>query len=242
MEMTSVTIPLAFLAGTLSFLSPCVLPLVPVYLSYLSGSAIHDDRQIDRVQVFTHAALFVLGFTLVFIVVFGLPATLLGTALNQYSTTIAQVGGAILILFGLHTIGVFTIPFLNMTRQLHIDPGMTPGYLRSGMIGIAFAAGWTPCIGPLLGAVMTMAFTEPRTGAFFTFVYAMGLALPFLLTALLLTRATDFLRRLNRHAHIVQRVSGLFLIAVGLLLVSGQLATMNTFFMSITPDWLVERL
>lgn len=242
MEMTSVTIPLAFLAGTLSFLSPCVLPLVPVYLSYLSGSAIHDDRQVNRAQVFTHAVLFVLGFTLVFIVVFGLPATLLGATLNHYSMIIAQVGGAILILFGLHTIGLFTIPFLNMTRQMQIDPGVTPGYLRSGLIGIAFAAGWTPCIGPLLGAVMTMAFTEPRTGAFFTFVYAMGLALPFLLTALLLTRATDFLRRLNRHAHIVQRVSGIFLIGVGLLLVSGQLATMNTFFISITPEWLIEKL
>lgn len=242
MEMTSVTIPLAFLAGTLSFLSPCVLPLVPVYLSYLSGSAIHDDDQLNRAQVFTHAVLFVTGFTLVFIVVFGLPATLLGATLNHYSTIIARIGGVILIVFGLHTIGVFTIPFLNMTRQLRMDHGMTPGYLRSGMIGIAFAAGWTPCIGPLLGAVMTMAFTEPGTGAFFTFVYAMGLAMPFLLTALLLTRATNFLHRLNRHAHIVQRVSGVFLIAVGLLLISGQLATMNTFFINITPEWLIDRL
>jgi cytochrome c-type biogenesis protein len=242
MEMTSVTIPLAFLAGTLSFLSPCVLPLVPVYLSYLSGSAIHDDSELKRAQVFTHAVLFVTGFTLVFIVVFGLPATLLGAALNQYSTIIAQVGGVILILFGLHTIGVFTIPFLNMTRQISIDPGMTPGYLRSGLIGVAFAAGWTPCIGPLLGAVMTMSFTEPTTGAFFTFIYAMGLALPFLLTALLLTRATHFLHRMNRHAHIVQRVSGIFLILVGLLLVSGQLSTMNTFFINLTPEWLIDHL
>ncbi len=245
MEMTSVTIPLAFLAGTLSFLSPCVLPLVPVYLSYLSGSAIHDDDQLKRAQVFTHAVLFVTGFTLVFIVVFGLPATLLGATLNQYSTIIAQVGGVILILFGLHTIGVFTIPFLNMTRQISIDPGMTPGYLRSGLIGVAFAAGWTPCIGPLLGAVMTMAFTEPTTGAFFTFftfVYAMGLALPFLLTALLLTRATSFLHRVNRHAHIVQRVSGIFLILVGLLLISGQLATMNILFINMTPEWMIEHM
>lgn len=242
MDMGSVTIPLAFLAGMLSFLSPCVLPLVPVYISYLSGSAVHDDQQLQRVQVFTHAVLFVTGFTFVFIVLFGLPATLLGASLNQYGTVIAQVGGVILILFGLHTIGLFTIPWLNMTRQLQIDPGMTPGYLRSGLIGIAFAAGWTPCIGPLLGAVMTMAFTEPRIGVFFTFIYAMGLALPFLLTALLLTRATGFLRRLNRHAHIVQWVSGLFLIAVGLLLVSGRLATMNTFFMNLTPEWLIDHL
>lgn len=242
MEMSSVTIPLAFLAGTLSFLSPCVLPLVPVYLGYLSGSAIHEDNQLRRTQVFTHAVLFVTGFTLVFIVLFGLPATLLGAALNQYSTIIAQVGGVILILFGLHTIGIFTIPFLNMTKQLHLDHGMTPGYLRSGLIGVAFAAGWTPCIGPLLGAVMTLSFTEPKTGVFFTFVYAMGLALPFLLTALLLTRATNFLHRINKHAQIVQRVSGVFLILVGLLLVSGQFATLNTFFMRITPDWLVEHL
>ena len=242
MDPNSVTIPLAFLAGSLSFLSPCVLPLVPVYLTYLSGSTVHDGEVARRAQVFTHALLFVSGFTLVFILLFGLPATLLGSALNQYSGPISQAGGVLVILFGLHTLGVFTIPQLNMTKRLELEHGAAPGYLRSGLIGVAFAAGWTPCIGPLLGSVITMAFTQPASGVFFTFIYAMGLALPFLLTALLLTRATDLLRRVNRHALIVQRVSGVFLIAIGVLLASGHFATMNAFFLQVTPDWLIEHL
>lgn len=242
MDAGNVTTPLAFLAGMLSFLSPCVLPLVPVYISYLSGGAVAEESQPNRWHVFAHALSFVGGFTLIFIVLFGLPATYLGGALSQYSQYIARIGGVLVIIFGLHTIGLITIPALNMTRRMDIAHGERPGYVRSGLIGIAFAAGWTPCIGPLLGAVISMTFTQPSTGIFFTFIYAMGLATPFLLTALLVTRATEFLRRLNRHAHIVQRVSGVFLVAIGLLLATGQFATLNSLFVQITPDWLVEHL
>ncbi len=192
METGSITVPLAFLAGTLSFISPCVLPLVPVYLGYLSGSSVTDEAEADRWHIFSHALCFVGGFTLIFTLLFGLPATLIGGALSQYNRVIAQVGGVLVILFGLHTIGILHIPFLNMTRRVDVDHGSTPGYIRSTLIGMAFAAGWTPCIGPLLGAVMTMALSDPSQGVFFTLVYAAGLALPFLLTAILLTRATNF--------------------------------------------------
>ena len=242
METTSITVPLAFLAGTLSFISPCVLPLVPVYLGYLSGSTVTDEERADRWRIFSHALFFVGGFTLIFTLLFGLPATLIGSALNQYSNLIAQVGGVLVILFGLHTIGVVQIPFLNMTKRIDLEHGNTPGYIRSSLIGMAFAAGWTPCIGPLLGAVMTMAMSDPSQGVFFTLIYAAGLALPFLLTAALLTRATDFLRRMNRHARIVQWVSGIFLIGVGLLLVSGQFSSLNALFINLTPEWLVDHL
>jgi cytochrome c-type biogenesis protein len=242
MDASSVTTPLAFLAGMLSFLSPCVLPLVPVYITYLSGNATADEAPPNRLYVFMHALCFVGGFTLIFILLFGVPATYLGEALNQYSEYIARLGGILVIIFGLHAIGLITIPALNMTRRIDVAHGANPGYIRSGLIGIAFAAGWTPCIGPLLGAVISMTFTQPAAGMFFTFVYAMGLATPFLLTALLITRATQFIRRLNRHAHIVQRVSGIFLIAVGVLLATGEFTTMNSLFVRITPDWLAERL
>ncbi len=241
MDANSVTIPLAFLAGMLSFLSPCVLPLVPIYISYLSGNAA-GETVIGRGHVFMHALCFVAGFTAIFMLLFGLPATYLGKALNQYSENIARLGGILVIVFGLHSLGLITIPALNMTRRVEIAHGGSPGYFRSALIGIAFAAGWSPCIGPLLGAVISMTFTQPTAGMFFTFVYAMGLALPFLLTALLITRATHLIRRLNRHARIVQRVSGVFLIVVGVLLATGQFTMMNSIFIRLTPEWLTNRL
>jgi cytochrome c-type biogenesis protein len=159
--MSSISVPLAFLAGLLSFVSPCVLPLVPAYLGYLSGSSFSGDVPLRRWQVFSHALLFVSGFTLVFVVLFGLPTTLLSGVLQQYSDWISRIGGAILVLFGLHKLGVFTIPLLNRTSRLEVGRGLEPGYLRSFLFGVTFGTGWTPCIGPLLGTVMTLAFREP---------------------------------------------------------------------------------
>lgn len=242
MDASSVTAPLAFVAGALSFLSPCVLPLVPVYLGYLSGNTVTEEDRPSRWHVFSHALFFVAGFTVVFTIVFGLPATLLGAALSRYSGWIAKLGGVLVIVFGLHTLGWINIPFLNMTKQWQKDHGMAPSYVRSGLIGVAFAAGWTPCIGPLLGAVMSMSMTHPSQGVVYTLIYALGLAVPFLLTALLMTRATAFLKRLNRRAHIVQKVSGVFLVGVGALLISGQFSVLNTLFIQLTPDWLVNHL
>ena len=240
--MPSITFPLAFAAGLLSFVSPCVLPLVPVYLGYLSGSSLSGGAPPSRRLVFGHALLFVGGFTLVFILLFGLPTTILGNALREYSNWIAKIGGAVVILFGLHTMGVITIPWLNMTRRLEMGEGMEPGYARSTLFGVTFAAGWTPCIGPLLGTVMTMAFTEPSRAVGFTFVYALGLAVPFLATAALLTRAVGWLRRLNRHMRAVEVVSGLLMVGVGVLLVSGIFTVLNSYFIRITPEWLLRYL
>lgn len=240
--MPSITFPLAFAAGLLSFVSPCVLPLVPVYLGYLSGSSLATDIPPRRRRVFGHALLFVGGFTLVFILLFGLPTTILGGALRDYSTWIAKIGGAVVILFGLHTLGVITIPWFNMTRRLEVGDTMEPGYARSTLFGVTFAAGWTPCIGPLLGTVMTMAFTEPSRAVVFTFVYALGLAVPFLAAAALLTRGIGLLRRLNRHVRAVEIASGLLMVGVGLLLISGMFTVLNSYFIRITPDWLLRYL
>jgi len=241
--MPSLTVPLAFLAGLLSFVSPCVLPLVPVYLGYLSGSSLTDDGPpLRRRWVFSHALAFVGGFTFVFIILFGLPTTLLGSALQQYSGGIAKVGGAIVILFGLHTMGIITIPFLNVTRRVEMGGGMEPGHLRSTLFGVTFAAGWTPCIGPLLGTVMTLAFTEPSRAVGFIFVYALGLATPFLVTAALLTRAIGWLKRLNRYMRAVEIASGALMAGVGLLLVSGTFSVLNSYFIQLTPEWLLRYL
>ena len=240
--MPAVSFPLAFAAGLLSFFSPCVLPLVPVYLGYLSGTSFSASASHDRLQVFSQALFFVGGFTLVFVVLFGLPTTLLAGALQEYSEPITRLGGVILIVFGLHTMGLFTIPILNVTRQAQIGSGLQMGYARSALFGVTFAAGWTPCIGPLLGAVMTLGFAEPSRAFWFILVYAAGLAVPFLVTAALLTQAVGWLKRLNRYMRAVEIASGLLLVGVGILLVTGMFTTMNTYFIGITPKWLTRYL
>ena len=240
--MLSLSLPLVFVAGLLTFLAPCTLPLVPIYLGYLSGSSLSCDAPPQRWKVFSHALAFVAGFTLVFVILFGLPTTLLSGALLRYKDWITWIGGALLILFGLHTMRVINIPALDMTRRMEVDRGMEPGYARSVLVGVTCAAGWTPCIGPLLGTVMTLAFSEPTRGLALTLVYAAGLATPFLLTAALLTRAVGWLRRLNRHSRLLEMSSGVLMVGIGVLLISGLLPVLNRLFVDITPEWLLRYL
>jgi cytochrome c-type biogenesis protein len=240
--MTSVSISLAFLAGLLSFLSPCVLPLVPAYLSYLSGSSLAGNTPPDRRQVFGHALCFVGGFALIFVLLLGLPTTVISGALLQYSYWISRFGGVILILFGLHTIGLVTIPLLQATRRIEIKSGMQSSYLRSILVGMTFAAGWTPCTGVLLGTVMTMAFTEPSQAVVLLSGYALGLAIPFLAVAALLTQAVPWLKRVNQHMRTIKIASGLLMVAVGVLLVSGMYSTLNRLLIRITPEWLLDKI
>ncbi len=234
----SVSFPLAFAAGLLSFVSPCVLPLVPIYLSYLSGSSLLEGTLPSRWHVFRQALAFVAGFSLVFILVFGLPTTILGRGLQRYSDWIVRIGGAALILLGLHTMELVTIPALNATRRIEMGKGLQPGYLRSALFGTTLAASWTPCIGPLLGTVMTLAFTEPTRGLLLLSGYAMGLALPFLLTAALLTQAMSWLKRLHRYMKLIKIVSGLLMVGVGILLLTGKISALNAYLIRITPEWL----
>jgi cytochrome c-type biogenesis protein len=240
--MSSVNFSLAFLAGLLSFVSPCVLPMVPIYLGYLSGSSLYGEAPAGRWYVLRHALFFVAGFTFVFVILFGLPTTLLAGALQQYSDWIAKIGGAILILFGLHTMGVVTIPILSMTRRLEAGRGIEPGYVRSILLGVTFAAGWTPCVGPLLGTVMTLAFTEPSRALSLLFVYALGLAVPFLATAALLARAVGWLKQLNRYMRAIEIASGLLMVGVGILLISGTFTLLNSLLIRVTPEWLLRYL
>jgi cytochrome c-type biogenesis protein len=212
-----------------------------------------------RAYVFSHALLFVAGFTLVFVLVFGLPTTVLGTLLYDYRDWITFVGGVLIIILGLHMAGVFkalvrlagqagplhdALAHLDATldsiilpeRRLQIDQDRSPSYIRSALIGITFAAGWTPCVGPLLGLVLSLASTEPARAAFLLLVYSMGLAVPFLLTAALLGTATGFLRRINRYLHAIELASGLLLVVVGVFLVAGTFSYINILF-SATPSW-----
>ncbi len=222
MGFENITIFAAFIAGLLSFISPCVLPLVPVYLGYLSGSTITGDEPPPRSEVFSHALLFVAGFTFVFVVLFGVPAGFLGGALGKAAEYLVWVGGALLIVFGLHTMGIITIPIFNLQKKMEYGQYQSPSYIRSTLVGMTFAAGWTPCIGPLLGVILTLAVQGQNVGLamFYLFVYSMGLAVPFLITAWMLTAATSRLRKLNRYMGLIERVSGAFIVIVGVLLIT----------------------
>lgn len=239
--MENVTVFAAFLAGLLSFISPCVLPLIPVYLGYLTGSTFQKDQLPSRQLVFAHALMFVSGFTFIF-VTFGVFAGFLGSTLYRLIDIFIYFGGFLLILFGLHLTGLVTIPFFNMQKKMEYGHNQAPSYIRSMLVGMTFAAGWTPCIGPLLGAILTLALSGKNAflAGFYLFVYSMGLAIPFLVTAFMLTAATTQLKRLNPYLGIIERFSGAFIIFIGFLLITGQFAILNNWASQFVPDWLLE--
>ncbi len=242
MGVENITLFAAFIAGLLSFISPCVLPLIPVYLGYLTGSTVVGNQPPPRRLVFTHALMFVAGFTFVFVVLFGAPVGFLGGNLGRFADYMVWIGGLLLIVFGLHTMGVITIPFFNMQKRMEYGHDQAPSYIRSVIVGMTFAAGWTPCIGPLLGAILTLAIQGKDMGLamLYLFVYSMGLAVPFLATAWMLTAATNRLKKLNRYMGLIERLSGAFIVIIGIMLLTGTFTYLNNFFNQITPAWLLE--
>jgi cytochrome c-type biogenesis protein len=219
------TVPIAFLAGLVSFLSPCVLPLVPGYLSYMSGLGAAEASERRSLHTGAVAAAFVLGFTAVFVAL-GATATALGALLNEYHVGLARVGGIVIIVMGLVFMGVVRVPWLYREARFHPSPGAGLG--GSVILGAAFALGWSPCIGATMGAVLTMAAGGTAEGgvaegAFLLFVYSLGLGLPFVLSGLGVSRLTGALARLRRHARAVNVASGLLLVGVGVLFVTDQL-------------------
>jgi cytochrome c-type biogenesis protein len=216
---------LVFVAGLTSFLSPCVLPLVPGYLSLISGVGLEElkapQAQLMR-RVMVNSTVFILGFSVVFIAL-GLAATGVGQVLGIYKNTIARIAGVVIILFGLHLTGIFKIKALYTDARLHnVKGGSTP--IGAFVIGFAFAFGWTPCLGPILSGVLAVAAEESTLlkGALLLAIYSLGLAVPFLLTALLMERFLKFYSRFRSHMHALEVASGGLLIALGVLLVSGR--------------------
>ena len=218
----------AFLAGVLSFLSPCVLPLVPSYLAVLGGGT--GQKPVGG------ALLFILGFSLVFIS-FGAGASALGSVLLANKTLLAQIGGGLILVFGAILLVKERIPFLN--REYRTDLGNAS---RFGLValGAAFAAGWTPCIGPILGTILGIAASSANigTGVGLLAVYAAGLAVPFLLAALAWDRISAGFRRVARWVNLVEKISGVVLIAVGVLLLTDQFTVLNAQLQGLTPAWL----
>jgi cytochrome c-type biogenesis protein len=240
-EPAALGIAVAFAAGLLSFLSPCVLPLVPSYIGFLTGMTLPEVSGRRRTALI-HALLFVGGFSLVFILL-GASATALGRALNYYQIWLQRVGGVLIILFGLLCLGGFKFGLLAQERRLHLERKPV-GYLGSVLVGMAFAAGWTPCIGPVLGGILGLAATsaDVSRGMLLLGVYSAGLALPFLIAAVAVESFLDWFQRFRRFLPWVMRISGVLLILVGVLLVTGEFTRLAAWLQGLTPDFLREQL
>jgi cytochrome c-type biogenesis protein len=231
--MSSLPLPIAvFLAGLLSFLSPCVLPLVPGYVSLISGSSVDQlqsaDRKLSR-TVLLNSLMFILGFSVVFIAL-GAVATGIGQFMNIYRRQLMQVAGIVIIIFGLHLIGVFKIKALLMDKRLHEVKGSGTA-IGAFLVGFAFAFGWTPCIGPILAGVLAIASSQDTVikGVLLLAVYSAGLAVPFLVTSLGVERFLAFYSRFRRHLHTVEVVSGVFLVFVGALILTRHFTILSSY-------------
>lgn len=232
--MSNLPLPLAaFVAGLISFLSPCVLPLVPGYVSLISGAGVEElkaqNNQLLR-KVMLNSIAFILGFSIVFVTL-GAISTEVGQFLARYKSVLAQVAGVIIILFGLHLTGIFKIKYLYTDARLHSVKGGSTAW-GAFVIGFAFAFGWTPCVGPILAVILGLAATQDSImkGIFLLSIYSLGLAVPFLLTSLGIERFLKFYSRFRSHMHAVEVASGVLLIALGGLLVLGRFTLISNYF------------
>jgi cytochrome c-type biogenesis protein len=208
----------AFVAGLLSFLAPCVLPLVPVYISILTGPEVFEKDKQRRSYIFLHALSFVMGFVIVFTLV-GAGFGLFGLALSEHATLIRYISGGLLVFFGLFMLISKWLPLLNFEKRLKPNTGRATGYARSLLVGAVFTFAWTPCVGPILASILTLA-VESKTaaaGAALLLVYALGLGLPFLILGAAFETINPWLRRIGKYSVIIQVVSGVLLVAVGIL-------------------------
>jgi cytochrome c-type biogenesis protein len=222
--MTQIPYIVAFSGGLLSFFSPCVLPLVPAYLANLAGvTAIDPQTRKSYLPALFHSLSFVLGFSLIFIIL-GASVGLIGTSITAYSVLLRQIAGGLIIAFGVFLIAAFKLPWLNYEKRLSTTTGSNPGYLRSIGIGAAFALGWTPCIGPILGAILTLAWSSQTAaeGALLLTIYSLGI--PFIILGLVWGAIMPLWKSINRYLWVISIVSGVLLIIVGILMLTGNLA------------------
>jgi len=229
--MTQIPYIVAFSGGLLSFFSPCVLPLVPAYLANLAGvTAIDPQSRKSYLPALFHSLSFVLGFSLIFIVL-GASVGLIGTTITAHSALLRQIAGGLIIAFGIFLITAFKLPWLNYEKRLKTTASSNPGYLRSIGIGAAFALGWTPCIGPILGAILTLAWSSQTAaeGALLLTIYSLGLGIPFIILGLVWGAIMPLWKSINRYLGVISIVSGVLLIIVGILILTGNLSWLGQF-------------
>ena len=241
MQAASIGLTVSFAAGVLSFLSPCVLPLIPSYVSFITGLSI-DEVQSSRKRALVHALLFIVGFTIVFMAL-GATASVLGRAFHRHREWIGRVGGILVIILGLYLLGVFKVGAFGRDTRVHVA-NKPVGYFGTILVGMAFAAGWTPCIGPILGGVLTYTASSAslNQGLLLLFAYSLGLALPFLLAALMIDRFMVVFQRYRGALVWMSRVSGVLLIAIGILMITGSMTTLTGWLQQMTPEFLRSRI
>ncbi len=238
--MENVTVITAFVFGLLSFISPCVLPIVPGYLSFISGVSFDEMQRTDnrasiRKKILLNALFFIFGFSIVFIAL-GASATVIGQFLHEQINIISKIAGVIIVIFGLHMIGVFKIPFLNYEKRFHTE-GKKLSLFGAFIVGLAFAFGWTPCIGPILAAILAIASQQETVGqgmVLLTF-YSLGLGIPFLVTGLSITIFFNVFNKFKRHLHKVEVVGGILLVLVGVLIFTNSLTILSGYFAKWFP-------
>jgi cytochrome c-type biogenesis protein len=242
----SLGVLVAFSAGVFSFLSPCVLPLFPSYLSFITGMSVDrlrgDVDAATRSRVLLHSALFIAGFTTVFVSL-GASFSAAGQFFLGYRDAIRIVGGVLIVLFGLSIAGVLRWDLLLRTRQLHL-PAKPAGFVGSFLVGLTFAIGWTPCVGPILGSILTLASNDRtvQQGVALLLAYSLGLGVPFFLSSVALGGFLRFFTRYRRFIPAVERTAGALLVVVGVLVLTNYYTVLNGFALSLTPEWLLRRL
>lgn len=232
METPNISYVGAFVAGLLSFLSPCVLPLIPSYITYITGLSFGDldaehPTHLVRRQTLLHSLAFIAGFTVVFVLL-GASATLLGSFMQQHMDLIRKIGGVLVVLFGIHVTGLVPISWLLGEKRVTLKH-KPAGFVGSFLVGLAFAAGWTPCIGPILASILMIAATEEKVGQgiVLLLLYSIGLGIPFLLSSLALHRFIVLFNRFKKYIRLFEIVTGLFLIVVGVLIFTNWLSVLS---------------
>jgi cytochrome c-type biogenesis protein len=234
-------IVVAFTAGLLSFLSPCVLPLIPTYVTFITGLSLEDVTKARRTAL-VHSLLFILGFTIIFVAL-GATATTLGRMLLTYRYWVSRVGGVLVMVFGLYLLGALNISAFMRERRVHLAEKPL-GYLGTVVVGLAFGAGWSPCLGPILGAILALAASaaDLSRGLVLLFCYSLGLAVPFLVATLFVERFVAFFARHKAKMLWANRAAGALLLGIGVLMVTNRFAVLATRLQQLTPDFLLRRL
>jgi cytochrome c-type biogenesis protein len=230
----NISIFVALSAGFISFLSPCILPLIPSYLAFITGVSIEELtseeslRQV-RAKVVLNSLMFILGFSLIFIAL-GASATFLGKFLYRNIRWFEIIGGALVILFGLHFTGIFRLRFLDREKKVHLK-SKPLGYLGTVLVGVAFGAGWTPCVGPILGSILTLAATTQNIGKGILMLafYSLGIALPFFISGLILHKFFEYFQSIRKYFKVITAAGGVLLILVGILLISGYFSAITSY-------------